>query len=384
MRNQRDKFSIPKGVTYLNCASMAPLLKSVERAGIAGIQRKRNPFEILAEDFFNDGETLREEYAKVINVADSKRIAIIPSVSYGMANVSRNVRLASGDNIIVAGEQFPSNYYPWHARALETGATLKAVDAPETVEHRGRKWNERILEAIDAKTKIVSIGNVHWTDGTRFDLEPIRKRTRDVGSLLIIDGTQSVGALPFDVQRIQPDALVCAAYKWLMGPYAFGLAYYGPYFDNGKPIEESWLNRIKSEDFKGLVNYQDDYQPGSLRYDVGERSNFIMVPMMQAALKEINKWKPENIQRYCQSISKKAIEVLGANGYQIEDETYRGHHIFGIRFPKGTSLDLVREKIRKKRISISFRGDSMRVSCHVFNSADDFEKLLNALDIKYR
>jgi selenocysteine lyase/cysteine desulfurase len=383
MQNQRGKFSIPRGVTYLNCAYMAPLLKSVEKAGIAGIQRKRNPFKILAEDFFADGERLRKEFAKVINISDPKRVAIIPSVSYGLANVSRNVRLTSGDRIVVAGEQFPSNYYPWHVRALETGATLSAVAAPDTIDGRGRKWNERILEAIDSRTKIVSIGNVHWTDGTRFDLEAIRKRTRDVGSLLIVDGTQSVGALPCDVQRIQPDALVCAGYKWLMGPYAFGLAYYGAYFDNGKPIEESWLNRINSEDFKGLVNYQQDYQPGSLRYDVGERSNFIMVPMMQAALEQINQWKPQNIQQYCQSISKRAIKVLGDNGYRIEDEAYRGHHIFGVRFPRGASLDVLREKIRKKNISISFRGDSMRVSCHVFNTANDFEKLVNALDIKH-
>jgi selenocysteine lyase/cysteine desulfurase len=383
MQNQRGKFSIPKGVTYLNCAYMAPLLKSVEKAGIAGIRRKRNPFEILPEDFFAGGEMLRQEFARVINVADPKRIAIIPSVSYGLANVSRNVRLTSGDRIVVAGEQFPSNYYPWHARARETGATLTAVAAPDTTADRGRKWNERILEAIDSKTKIVSIGNVHWTDGTRFDLEPIRQRTRDVGSLLIIDGTQSVGALPFDVQRIQPDALVCAGYKWLMGPYAFGLAYYGPYFDSGKPIEESWLNRMNSEDFKGLVNYQDNYHPGSLRYDVGERSNFIMVPMMQAALEQINKWKPENIQQYCQSISKRAIKALRDGGCQVEDEAHRGHHIFGIRFPKGKSLEPVKEKIRKKKIAISFRGDSMRVSCHLFNTTSDFEKLVNALDIRY-
>jgi selenocysteine lyase/cysteine desulfurase len=382
MRNQRDKFSIPKGLTYLNCAYMAPLLKSVEKAGIAGIQRKRNPAGILAEDFFADGEMLRSEFAKLVNVTDPKRIAIIPSVSYGLANVARNVKLMRGDRIIVAAEQFPSNYYPWHARSLETGAELTAVAAPDSMVERGRTWNERILEAIDSRTRLVSIGNVHWTDGTRFDLEKIRKRTRDVGSLLIIDGTQSIGALPFDVHHIQPDALVCAGYKWLMGPYSFGMAYYGPHFDNGSPIEESWLNRLNSEDFKGLVNYQDDYHRGAIRYDVGERSNFIMVPMMQTALEQINKWKPSNIQQYCRSISKGAINLLRNNNYHIEDEAYRGHHIFGIRFPKGTSLEGVREKIRKKKIAISFRGDSMRVSCHLFNTSDDFEKLLDTLDIK--
>ena len=346
-----------------------------------GIQRKRNPYTIASDDFFQDAEILRKEFAKLINIQEPRRIVIIPSVSYGIANVARNVPLTSGDKIIVASEQFPSNYYPWHRLAQETRATLHVVAAPDTLESRGRKWNERILDAIDARTRIVSLGHVHWADGTRFDLEQIRKRTRDVGALLIIDGTQSVGALPFDVQHIQPDALVCGGYKWLMGPYSIGLAYYGPYFDNGKPIEENWINRRNSENFTQLVNYQEDYQSGSLRYEVGEHSNFILVPMMQEALEQINRWKPANIQSYCEKISQPAIKKLRAEGFWIEEENQRGHHLFGVRFPKGVSLGVVREKIRKKKISVSFRGESMRVACNVFNDAKDFERLMNALEI---
>ena len=381
MQNQRAKFSIPRDVTYLNCAYMSPLMKSVEKAGIVGIQRKRNPYTIASDDFFQDAEILRKEFAKLINIQEPRRIVIIPSVSYGIANVAKNVPLTGGDKIIVASEQFPSNYYTWHRLAQETRSTLHVVAPPDILESRGRKWNERILEAIDARTRIVSLGHVHWADGTRFDLEQIRKRTRDVGALLIIDGTQSVGALPFDVQHIQPDALVCGGYKWLMGPYSIGLAYYGPYFDNGKPVEENWINRRNSENFTQLVNYQEDYQSGSLRYEVGEHSNFILVPMMQEALEQINRWKPDNIQRYCEKISQSAIKKLRATGFWIEEENQRGHHLFGIRFPKDVSLDAVREKIRKKKISVSFRGDSMRVACNVFNDAKDFERLMSVLEI---
>jgi selenocysteine lyase/cysteine desulfurase len=112
MKSQKNKFSIPAGVTYLNCAYMSPLLKSVEKAGLIGLTRKRNPFKISAEDFYTEGEILRKEFASLINVKDSKRIAIIPSVSYGLATVAKNVQLKPGDNILVAAEQFPSNYYP--------------------------------------------------------------------------------------------------------------------------------------------------------------------------------------------------------------------------------------------------------------------------------
>ena len=379
MQNQRSKFSIPKDVTYLNCAYMSPLLKSVEKAGQWGMQRKRNPSGISSTDFFTESELLRAEFSKLIHSTEPKRIAIIPSASYGLATVVKNVKLEPGDKVIVAAEQFPSNYYPWQRLTGETHSKLEVVSPPEGWVSRGKKWNEKMLEAIDAKTKIVALGHVHWADGTRFELEQIRKRTREVGALLIIDGTQSVGALPFDIRKIQPDALICAGYKWLMGPYSIGLAYYGEYFDEGKPIEENWINRLNSEDFTGLVIYQKNYQEGALRYEVGEHSNFILVPMMLQALKQINQWKPENIQPYCHSISHKALHKLQAEGYWLEDDDYRGQHLFGIRPPRGISTEVVKQKMKKKKISVSFRGDCIRVAPNVYNSAEDFEKLLRAI-----
>jgi selenocysteine lyase/cysteine desulfurase len=354
-------------------------MKSVEKAGIKGMQQKRNPFSIAAIDFFHDTENLRKEFGKLVNVRDPKRIVVVPSVSYGIANVAKNIRLKAGDKIIVAAEQFPSNYYPWQSLCAANNATLHVVAPPDELPSRGKLWNQRILEAIDAKTKLVALGHVHWADGTRFDLGEIRKRTRDAGALLIIDGTQSVGALPFDVEKFQPDALVCAGYKWLMGPYSIGLAYYGGYFDRGTPVEENWINREHSEDFTGLVNYQTHYQPGALRYEVGEHSNFILVPMMLEALKHINQWGPENVQAYCRKISAPTIKRLKDEDFWIEDEDYRGHHLFGIRFPEGTSLPEIREKIKKRKISVSFRGDALRVSPNVYNDQNDFEKLFDAL-----
>jgi len=376
--NQRSKFSLPSSGTYLNGAYMSPLLKSVEKAGLKGMLRKRNPFSITPTDFFTETEKLRQEYARLINVKQSNRIVIIPSVSYGIATVAKNLKLSAGDNVIVAAEQFPSNYYSWSELIRERGAELKVVSSIHGA-GRGKIWNERILEAINSKTKLVALGHVHWADGTKFQLTEIRKRTKEVGALLVIDGTQSVGALPFDVQKIQPDALICAGYKWLMGPYSIGLAYYGEYFDQGKPLEENWINRKDSENFAALVNYQSDYQPSALRYEVGEHSNFIAVPMMLAAIQQINQWKPANIQAYCEKISKKALAQLTDAGFWIEDSKYRGHHLFGIRLPQNINRDKVVEALKKNKIAVSFRGDAIRVAPHVYNSEAEMNKLASVL-----
>jgi len=376
--NQRSKFSLPAGNVYLNCAYMSPLLKAVEKKGMEGILKKRNPAAVSPESFFADTEKVRKESSKLIN-GEANRVVLVPSVSYGMANVVGNIKVSVSDNIIVAAEQFPSNYYPWHRLQQDKGVQLKVISAPDTRINRGALWNQRILESINKNTKLVALGNVHWADGTLFNLKEIRKRTNDVGALLVIDGTQSVGALPFDVKEIRPDALICGGYKWLMGPYSLGLAYYGEYFDQGKPVEENWINRLHSENFAGLVNYKSEYQPGALRYEVGEHSNFILVPMLLEALKQINQWKPKVIQQYCAAITKKPIQLLRESGYWIEDENYRGQHLFGIRLPEGKSIDRIKDVIKKNKISVSFRGDAIRVSPHVYNTEADLMKLVKVL-----
>ncbi|GHM99936.1 aminotransferase [Cytophagales bacterium WSM2-2] len=360
---------------------MSPLLKEVERVGTQSIKKKRNPALIPASSFFDEVELVREEYAKLINVKDPKRIALTPSASYGLANVANNLKADHSHNIVVVGEQFPSNVYPWMKIQKEKNVRLKTVAAPAVFKDRGKIWNERILEAIDSNTCMVAMGNVHWADGTKFNLVEIRKRTREVGALLVIDGSQSVGALPFDINVIQPDALVCCAYKWLLGPYSTGLAYYGSYFDHGSPIEENWINRKFSEDFAGLVNYQEEYQPGALRYDAGERSNFILVPMLLAALRQLNQWKPEKIQEYCSQITSKAVDLLREAGYLIEDEKFRGGHMFGIRVPKNADVEKIKQQLQKNKISISLRGDAIRISTHLYNSENDVMKLVKALKL---
>lgn len=376
--NQRSKFTLPSGSVYLNCAYMSPMLKTVEKKGIEGIHAKRNPAAVSGEDFFKDTEKVRKEFSKLIN-SEAHRVVLVSSVSYGMANVVNNIKLSSSDNIIVASEQFPSNYYPWHRVHQDTGAKIKAIAPPLELIDRGKLWNERLLEAIDINTKVVALGNVHWADGTLFNLKEIRKRTREVGALLVIDGTQSVGALPFDVKEIQPDALVCAGYKWLMGPYSLGLAYYGEYFDQGKPVEENWINRLNSQNFAGLVNYETNYQPGALRYEVGEHSNFILLPMLLEALKQINQWKPRAIQQYCAGITRKPISLLQDSGYWVEDEKFRGHHLFGVRLPAHAQADKIKKALVKNKISVSFRGDAIRVSPHLYNSEADVMKLVRVL-----
>jgi selenocysteine lyase/cysteine desulfurase len=375
---QKHLFSLPADLHYLNCAYHGPLLRRVEQAGIDGIRQKANPAAIQPEDFFRDADTVRGLFARLVNVPDPTRVAIIPAVSYGMAVVARNTAVRPGQNLVLAHEQFPSNVYPWRTLAREQGAEVRMVGAPEGAGSRSDAWNARILEAIDGDTALVAVGHVHWADGTRFDLEAIGARAREAGAALVVDGTQSVGALPFDVERIRPDALVVTGYKWLMGPYGLGLAYLGPRYDAGVPLEENWIGRLGSEDFAGLTRYRDEYQPGALRYDVGERSNPILLPMLAAALEQILEWGPEHIQAYCARLTAGLGNEAREMGFAVQ-ETGRASHLFGLRPPPGLSMDRIRAVLDAHRVSVSVRGDALRVSPNVYNDEADIAALLQAL-----
>ncbi len=377
--SKKHLFQLDPNVTYLNCAYMSPLMKSVEEAGIQGVQRKRNPYKVSGEDFFTESDELRAEFAKLINSHESNRCVIIPSVSYGMANVAKNIALKPGENIIVVGEQFPSNVYPWMEIVDRSGAELISVAPPEDSLNRADSWNKQILNSITDKTKLVACGNIHWADGTIFDLVSIRQKTYENGALLAIDATQSLGALPLDVNKIQPDALIAAGYKSLMGPYSMAMAYYGPALDDGIPIEQNWINRFESENFANLVNYSDKYQPGALRYEVGEHSNFILVPMMLEALKNLNEWKPGNIQSYLDDLVREPIQKLKETGYKIEEEGKRASNLFGIRLGEQHDMDTIKHTLTERNILVSYRGDAIRVSPNVYNEESDMNKLVEAL-----
>jgi len=356
---------------------MSAQLNSVEKIGVANLQKKSNPFLIESQHFFDGREILKQRFAKLVEASDPRSIAIIPSVSYGMANAARNISLEKGDEIIVLEEQFPSNYYIWKQLEKEKGSILKTIASPPISEGRGIFWNQAILNAISSKTKVVSIPIVHWTDGTLFDLKAISKRTHEVGAYLIIDGTQSVGALPFSVEEIKPDALICAGYKWLMGSYGLGLAYYGERFDNGMPVENNWINHEGSENFSNLVKYNENFKPKAARFDMGESSNFILTPMLSEAINQLLKWSPAAIQEYCKSITEESILRLQQNGYFVEDSQSRASHLFGIYLPKNRSMDVLKQKISEKNIYVSYRGQAIRVSPNVYNTKQEIEKLLS-------
>ena len=378
MVSQKHLFELPVDIHYLNGAYMSPLMKAVQEAGVAGTKRKLSPWELTADDFFIPAETVKQKFGRLIN-APAQQVAIIPSASYGLKSAISNIPANAGDHAIVVSNEFPSDYYTIQQWCKQNKKELKIITAPDVLTGRAAAWNDRVLQAINMQTAAVVLSSVHWADGTKFNLQQIGEKCKAVNALFIVDGTQSVGALPIDISAFKIDALVCAAYKWLMGPYSIGLAYYNESFNNGIPIEDSWMNKSNAHDFARLSSYVEHYKPGANRYNMGEFSNSILMPMLDKALDIVTQWGADAIQDYCGQLILPLLHYLQENNYWIEEPAGRTNHLFGFLLPGSIDKTILLQELQKNKVFVSLRGDSIRVSPHVYNDEKDIDALIAVL-----
>lgn len=370
---QRDMFDIPENVAYLNCAYTSPLLKAAREAGRIAIQAKANPWNITSGDFFSTAETARELFARLIGCA-AEDVALVPAVSYGISLAARNLPVERDQAIVVLQDQFPSNVYAWMRVAHAKGAAVKTVQRPKDSD-----WTAAVLETIETSTAIVAVQNCHWTDGTLLDLVRIGEKCRAVGASLVVDGIQSIGAMPFSIKEVQPDFLAAASHKWLLGAYSFGFCYVAPKWHGGIPLEENWFNRAGSEDFSRLVDYRESYQPGARRFDQGEASNFILSPIAAVGIKQILEWGVANIaetlRRKTDTIAVRAQQM----GLSVAPPQLRAPHLIGISKPGGFNKDLPL-LLAQDNVFVSVRGESIRISPHVYTTDADIDRLFAVLE----
>jgi selenocysteine lyase/cysteine desulfurase len=369
---QRDLFDIPEDIAYLNCAYMSPLLRSVREIGEKAVGRKSQPWNIQTNDFFEDAETARGLFAQLIG-AGSDGVALIPSASYGISTAAANLPLAKGQHIVLLDEQFPSNVYQWYEMARRSEAIVDTVARPQDGD-----WTKAVIQRIDERTRIVAIPNCHWTDGSLIDLQQVRNWTREVGAALVVDATQSLGAYPLSVSEVQPDFLVTAAYKWLLGPYSLGFLYVAPEYREGTPIEFGWIGREGSENFSQLVNYRTGFQPGARRFDMGERSNFILLPMAIRAMQQILSWGIAEIDTTLRELTTQIEQEATNLGFQTMAARHRVGHMIGLRYPSGLPADLS-TALTEAKVFVSIRGQSIRVSPYLYNTPDDIKRLFGVL-----
>ena len=370
--SQRSYFNLPSDIVYLNTAYMSPLLNSVVAAIDEGTRAKANPWKIKSSDFYDDVEKARELFSKIMKVRRDT-VAIIPSASYGIETAVKNLSPLTNGDILILENQFPSNVYPWVRLARDQNRNIRKVPNENKVD-----LTTSILDCLDEKCDIVSLPNVLWSTGESIDLLKVRLKCNLINAALVLDLTQSAGAMAINLNDIKPDFAVVANYKWMLGPYSTGFLYVDPKHHNGQPLEEGWITRHDSQDFTNLVNYTDQYQSGATRFDVGERSNFSLIPGVVAALKQLSLWGIKEIESTLKYQNSNLENKLKNIGLKVLEEKYRGPHFLSAQLPKKSNPHLF-TVLESKKIFVSKRSNSLRITPHLWNTPEEFNYFTDEL-----
>ncbi len=372
---QRDEFDIPRDVTYLNAASWSPLPRAVQAAGHAGIARKAQPWGITAEHMAGQFSRARNAAAGLIGAA-AEDIALIPSISYGVAVAGRILPIPRGSRVLVLGDDHSSPVLEWLQHAPSGGYSVETVASPADGD-----WTAAILAAIArpgaAPLSLISISSVHWADGGLVDLDAVARAQRAAGAMLLVDATHHAGVLPLDVAALDPDVLIFPTYKWVLGPYGRAFLYVARRWQGGVPLEQTGASRrrVSSE----ATPYMADlaFTEGAKRFDMGERDHLIGLEMAAVGMELMAQWGSAAISARLAWLTGLLAEGLADAGVELPSQGLRAPHVLSLGFPGGMKPGLI-EALAARQVHVAPRLGRMRISPHVYNDEADVTAFLAA------
>jgi selenocysteine lyase/cysteine desulfurase len=376
LASQRDLFEMPRDTCYLNSASYSPLpLKTLE-AGRAAVGRKGRPWTMEAAFANQQHERARAAAARLIG-ADPADIALIPSISYGVATAAKLLTIDRGTRIIVLADDHSSPVLEWQSRSDAQGFVVETIGRPADGD-----WTSAVLAAIERSgappVSLASISSVHWSDGGLLDIEKIGAALRQQGARFLVDATQSAGVLAIDLKRLDPDFVIFPTYKWLLGPYGRAFLYVAKRHQDGIPLEQTSAGRrdVRAEN---AVYFTDlDYVPDARRFDMGERDHFISMEMASIGVEMMADWGATAVAQRLQMLTDRIAEGVRGLGVSLPERSVRAPHILCLGFKDGMPAGLV-EGLASEDVYVAARLGRLRISPHVFNDEEDADRFVAVL-----
>ena len=377
---QRNLFDIPRDVCWLNAAAWSPLPIASRQAGEQGVLRKVHPWEMRPDDGSRQIERARTAAARLIN-ADPQDVAVISSVSYGVATAGRILPLPRGSRVLVLQDDHTSPVLEWMERTKNAGAELEIVRRPADGD-----WTEAVLAAISragaASLAVVSISSVHWSDGGLIDLERVVPAVRRAGAAIVIDATHAAGVMPLDVGLLDPDFLIFPTYKWVLGPYGRAFLYVAKRWQNGTPLEQTSAGRRGVSTEAAPYIHDAAYVSNASRFDMGERDIFITLEMAAIGMELMDSWGSPAITGRLLMLTRRLAEGLRESGVAIPAERVRAPHVLSLGFPQGMPADLP-QQLAEQKVFASPRLGRLRISPHVYNDEEDVDRFVAAFRPTY-
>src|SRR5882762_10516062 len=376
LASQRALFEMPRHICYLNSASYSPLPLKTQEAARAAVGRKGTPWTLEPGFANQQHDRARAAAARLIN-ADPADMALIPSISYGVATAAKILTIERGTRVIVLENDHSSPVLEWQTRADAQGFAVETIRRPDDGD-----WTSAVLAAIErpgaAPISLASISSVHWSDGGLIDVDKVGAALRQRGASFLIDATHSAGVLTMDVRRLDPDFVIFPTYKWLLGPYGRAFLYIAKRHQGGIPLEQTSFGRrdVRAEN---AVYFADvSYLPDARRFDMGERDHFISMEMAAIGMEMMAEWGATAVAQRLAMLTERIAEGVKEFGVSVPGHRVRAPHILSLGFKDGMPKALV-EGLASEGIYVAARLGRMRISPHVFNDETDADRFIASL-----
>jgi L-cysteine/cystine lyase len=219
----RDHFPATLAQAYLNTGTAGPLSRPAADA-IESMNRRqliegRSNFSVYMDEYIPMQNRLRGQLARLFNASEDE-IALTLHTTNGMNIATWGLRWQPGDEIVTDAHEHPGGLLPVYAVARRFGLTVRVV--PVDLSDGDDALIEKFRRAINPRTKLVSISHVSWKTGAVLPVAEITAIAHAHGALVVVDGAQSGGAIPIDVQALNVDFYAIPGQKWLCGPEGTG------------------------------------------------------------------------------------------------------------------------------------------------------------------
>ena len=362
----RAELPITEQMTYLNHAAVGPVPTSIACAAArAGEMQGCDPAEM--------NETLAEKMAAARNSAARlwgaapERIAFVQNTSHGLSLIANGLPMQRDDQIVVSSQEFPSNYLPWLRQ------NTQVIDFPL---NQGRLTAETLASALTDKTRLVALSHVQFHNGYRADLASLARVTRQSDAFLIVDGTQSIGAMEFDLDGWGVDALVFSSHKWMLCPKGIGMMLLSQrLLDVLAVTVVGW----QSVNDRFAFNRTLDLLPSAARFESGTEN----APGIFAIAERLSQLEALGSSVIAQRVMDLATSL--ANGLRDDGWTVTSpgnpaerSGIVTARHPS-LAVDQVVANLERQDIRASARNGALRLSPHIHNTHSEIEQALACL-----
>jgi selenocysteine lyase/cysteine desulfurase len=302
---------------------------------------------------------------------------MVGNTTAGISLVSEGIDWRPGDNVVTLADEFPSNVYPWFNLA-DRGVETRRV--PTDVS--GRLDLDRLAEACDERTRVVTVSWIGFATGYRHDVKRIASIAHERGAFFFLDAIQGLGAFPLNVNEVGIDFLAADGHKWMLGPEGAGIAYIRrEHLDKLRPFGVGWHSVNPGQDY---THIELNLRPTAARYEGGSQNNAGMLAL-GASLKLLTELGIESVAEAVLDITDQACERLVEIGAKIVSDRRMDHRggeqrsgIVAFELPGLDSMAVKRHCLRQE-VVFGCRAGRLRISPHAYNNEEDLDRLVAAL-----